>query len=238
LDHYVISECGGRIHPDYAAAALADSRRDRADGVHVTTLLGCPRKSAIEATVSVYVNPLDYSAILSGKAWHALMETASNRPELCEVEVAGLINGVRVVGTVDRLHPPTVISDWKQTSEFAEKWLKQDGVKAEHVAQLSLYAELVEQSFSWRPTHGVVWYRTHKAMLPFTEALWPLDQVLDFHPLGGDWSVAELLNETAYISNWEKMTTAGETMKYGSKTACDYCSTREACWTQSKGAPF
>jgi hypothetical protein len=251
LNHF--NECDA-VHPDFAAAVLADSRKDRGEGVHVTSALGCPRRTAIECSVDVYVNPLNYNSILGGTAWHSLMETTSTRPELCEVEVRGVVGGIALVGKVDRLHPPTAISDWKTTSEWAEKWLSKPkdeggGMKAEHLAQMSLYAELVEQSFGWRPTHGVVWYRTHKSHLPFAEALWSLDQTLAFKPLNGDFSISELISQLDRFYSWQNQTgalrcdwyelpLAGSSQMYGTKTACDYCSVRETCYQQAFGAPF
>lgn len=254
LDHWESGVCNA-VHPDFAAAVLADSRRERGDGIHVTSVLSCPRKAAMEASAPVSIDPLTYNAMLGGTAWHGLMEAASSRPELCEVEVRGAVGGVELVGKVDRLHPPTAISDWKVTSEWAEKWLSKPkdeggGMKPEHLAQMSLYAELVEQSLGWRPTYGKVWYRTHKAQLPFTEKLWSLDETLAFHPLGGDYSVAELIKQAdkhaRWVSpngapircEWWELPLAGESQKYGAKLACDYCSMREPCWAQSKGAPF
>lgn len=247
LDHF--NQCDA-VHPDFASAVLADSRKQRAEGVHVTSILGCPRKGAIERGAEVYVDPTTYNSILGGTAWHRLMEHASNKPELCEVDVAGVINGVKIVGTVDRLHPLTAISDWKVTSEWAEKWLSKPkaeggGMKPEHLAQLSLYGELVYQSLGWRPEYGIANYRTHKAILPFAEPLWDLPTVLAFHPLGGDYSVAQLIKQVAWSEDcgtttecWAELPLVGETQKYGSKSACDYCSVREACYTQAKGAPF
>lgn len=238
------------VHPDFAAAILADSRKDRAEGVHVTSIIGCPRKAAIERCAEAYVDPLGYNAILGGTAWHKLMEGASNQPELCEVKVRGVVNGVMLSGVVDRLHPPTAISDWKVTSEWAEKWLNKPkdeggGMKAEHLAQLSLYGELVHQSLGWRPVCGTVNYRTHKALLSFTETLWDLQTTLDFVPLSGDYSVAELIRQAAWSEDcgvttecWAELPMAGQSMKYGSKTACDYCSVRDTCFNQTFGAPF
>lgn len=253
LDHFETA-CNS-VHPDYAAAVLADSRKERAAGIHVTGVLNCPRKSALEHSANVYVDPLAYNAILSGTAWHELMESASVSPELCEVEVRGVVAGVPLVGKIDRLHPPTAISDWKRTSEWAEKWLSKPkdeggGMKAEHLAQLSLYGELVEQSFGWRPAHGIIWYSTHKSMLYFAEQLWPLEQVLGFKPLDGDYTVAELIKQAdqyaqwnspdgaALRREWQDLPLAGQSMKYGAKTACDYCAVRETCFEQAFGAPF
>lgn len=235
LGHY---ETCDHVHPDFASAVVADSKRDRAQGVHVTAVLGCPRRSAMEGA-EVYANPLDYNAVLGGTAWHQLIAAASSRPELCEVEVRGQVLGVDLVGVVDRLHPPTGISDWKTTSDWSAKWLKQDGaMKREHLAQISLYAELVEQTQGWRPSHGVIWYRMQKEILHFAEALWSLDQVLEFHPLDGDYSVGELIKQAGESNAWQEMPLAGESQKYGTKIACDYCSMRELCWTQAKSAPF
>lgn len=250
LDHFAETACGLVVHPDYAAAVVADSLRQRGDRIHVTSVLGCPRKAAMEQVADVYVDPLAYNAMLGGTAWHSLMELTSTKPEFCEVEVRGAVAGVELVGKVDRLHPPTAISDWKVTSEWAEKWLSKPrdeggGMKAEHLAQLSLYAELVEQTQGWRPQHGVVWYRTHKTMLPFAEQLWDLATVLAFHPLGGEFSVAELINQAAWSADcgttsecWQELPLAGESMAYGQKSACDYCAMREPCWTAAKSAPF
>lgn len=231
------------VHPDFAAAVVRDSQRDRVAGIHVTSVLSCPRKAAMEQVADVHVDPLAYNAMLGGTAWHSLMEIASSKPELCEVDVTGTVGGAVLVGRVDRLHPPTAISDWKTTSEWAEKWLSKPkaeggGMKAEHLAQLSLYGELVEQTLGWRPEHGVVWYRTQKTILHFAEPLWSLDKVLDFHPLGGDFSVNELIQQASSGPGWSELPVAGESMKYGAKTACDYCAMREPCWQQSKGAPF
>lgn len=241
VDHYEV-DCQ-HVHPDFAAAVIADGQKQRTEGIHVTEVLGCPRKSAIQATADVHVDPAGYNSLLGGTAWHHLMEISSKRPELCEVEVSGVVGGVELVGRIDRLHPPTAISDWKVTSEWAEKWLNKPkveggGMKAEHRAQMSLYAELVEQSLGWRPTHGIVWYRTHKAMLPFSEPLMSVDEVLAFRPLDGDYSVAELIQQAAAGDKWQVMPMAGQSMAYGQKSACDYCSYRETCWTQAFQAPF
>lgn len=248
LDHWADGGTCDAVHPDYAAAVLADSQKVRQPGIHVTSVLGCPRKAAMEGGADVYADPLTYNAILGGTAWHGLMAGAGP-DDLCEVEVWGAVGGVQLVGKVDRLHPPAGISDWKVTSEWAEKWLSKPkdeggGIKGEHLAQLSLYAELVEQTLGWRPVEGTVWYRTHKAILPFTEQLWGLSTVLDFHPLGGDYSVAELIEQAAMPDEWgtndvwRDMPLAGESQSYGQKSACDYCAVRETCWQQSKGAPF
>lgn len=247
LDHY--DHCNS-VHPDYAAAILGDSSEKHREGVYLTSGLGCPRKGAIEKVVGSYVDPLGYNAMLGGAAWHKLMEKYTKQPELVEVPVAGLLGGIQVVGRVDRLRPPVWVEDWKVGNDFAEKYVK-DGPKAEVVAQLSVYAELVEQTLGWRPTKGRIWNRFHgKGILPVAVELWPIDQALGFRPFGGDYSVGELLRQgdhflqwlagtTPLRCEWQDMPLAGETQKFGgSKTMCDYCSVREVCYTQAYKAPF
>lgn len=111
-------------------------------------------------------------------------------------------------------------------------------MKDDHLAQMSLYAELVEQTKGWRPAHGIAWYRMQKEMLPFAEELWPLGRVLDYKPVSGEYTVGELLEQLASDSRWEELPLVGETQKYGTKLACDYCAVRDLCWTQAKSAPF
>lgn len=241
LDHYE-GACSS-VHPDFAAAVLADSRKVRVAGTHVTNALGCPRRGAMESEANLYVNPLEHNAMLGGTGWHQLMRQSSNHPDLCEVEVIGVVNGVKLTGTIDRLHPPTAISDWKTTSDWAAKYLAKPkaeggGMKPDHLAQMSLYAELVEQQLGWRPTYGIAWYRMQKEILPFAETLWPLAQVLNYKPVSGEYTVVELLEQLSGRTKWEQLPLVGETQKYGTKLACDYCSVRELCWSQSKGAPF
>lgn len=250
LDHF--NECSS-VNADYANAILADSRKDRS-GVHVTSALGCPRRNAIEAQANFHIDPLTANAPLGGTAWHNLMEQASVEPAHCEVDVSGVIGGIHVTGRVDRIHPPDSIDDWKVTSEWAEKWLMKPadeggGAKAEHVAQLSLYAELIEQSLGWRPATGTIWYRTHKRMMPFTVDLWDLETVLAFKPLAGDFTVGKLLSQLDKFNRWQSgkgaircewgdLPLVGETQHYGAKSACDYCSVRDVCFTAARGAPF
>jgi len=37
---------------------------------------------------------------------------------------------------------------------------------------------------------------------------------------------------------WQEMPMVGQSIKFGTKTGCDYCAVRSTCWTAEKGAPF
>lgn len=252
LDHFATTECGHHVHPDYANAVLLREREyhEGAHGVRVHDGLGCPRKHAIERTESYAADPLSYNAVERGNAWHDFMQKYSADPQMAEVEVVGVIAGVNVGGRIDRLRGvivegrivSAIVEDWKTSSDFREKYVKKDGISPEYQVQGSLYAELVEQSFRWRPTWGRIWYKFSRSILPLEYDLWPLDQALAHHPHGGEYSVVELLRQAELFVtgmwDWKQLPLAGETQRFGDKTLCDYCSVRAVCWTQAKGAPF
>jgi hypothetical protein len=222
-------------------AVLHGENKDR-PGIHVSTLLGCPRSAAIRATEPFTLNPLMSNAMATGTAWHAHMEKFSVDPKNTEVELSGSIAGIEVVGKADRLLPDELaVCDWKHGGDYSIKYAK-DGAKPDHRAQLSLYADLCEQSQGWRPTTGRIWHHfsvSGKDALIVNEFLiWPLDTVLAYHPHGGAYSVLELLNQAASHSTWDQLPLAGESMAFGQKAFCSYCSQFSICMTQAKGAPF
>lgn len=245
LDHFTTTDCGNVIHPDYALAVRMqeDGQTDRT-GVRVTHGLGCPRRSVIQATEPFAVDPTESNAALTGTAWHALMEK-SGPPEHCEVEVKGEINGIAVSGKMDRVRGD-VIEDWKHIGDFQLKYRREDGVKPEHVAQASIYAELLYQSRLQQATRCRIWYHTSKggkdAMVPITADLMPIGQALQVKPYGGEYTVHELYEQADMALNrgadWRKLPLAGQSMSFGPKTMCDYCSVRSICTEAETGSPF
>lgn len=244
LDHYQKSECGKSVcPPDYAAALLkTEGARYVRGAVTVTQGLGCPRQTAIQEAEPYWVDPLALNAMETGHAWHAHMEQASLDPSNTEVELSGVIEGMKVRGRADRLIPPDTAIDYKHKNDFARKYIK--GIEPEHMAQLSIYAELCEQSKGWRPTQGIVWY--HFASAPgFIAAKGPLislDEALSVRPHSGNFTVRELYAQgTAHFVGrqpWQEMPMAGEDQMLGKKALCEWCSVKDICWTQAKGAPF
>jgi hypothetical protein len=219
---------------------LLDSNKPR-EGIHVSTLLGCPRATAIKQNAPLAVDPLRMNAVTTGQAWHAYMYKASIDQPSTEFEVAGYIAGVPVCGRVDRLRDD-VIEDWKHGSDFSIKYTK-EGAKPAHQAQLSIYAELISQEpMAVRPTRGRIWHHSSvdgkDAMKAIEFDLWPIEQVLAFRPHDGAFTVLELLKQAASKGPWTELLLAGESMRFGTKSMCDYCSKFTVCKTAATGAPF
>lgn len=259
LDHYRTTICGMSIHPDYAEAVVHNN--DDYYGVDLTTVtsgLGCPRSRAIEAQADIYINPVDYNALLIGDAWDRQMERFAP-PMDTKVAVAGVLAGVQVSGEIDRVREVTLdsgesylcIEDHKHGNNFAQKFAKKEGVKLEHKLQLSIYGYLYSKMFKVAPTHGVIWNHYSGApagkaveyyILPFTFLLMDITSCLNVKPHNGQYTVAELLQQTAKRVDgdvtWQQLPLVGETMSFGSTSYCDYCQVRETCFTQAKGAPF
>lgn len=231
LDHFATSRCGATVcHPDFAAAILRDRERQVSGAVRVTHGLGCVRKAAIEQSVGFAADPLSFMPVMSGQAWDQLLSTEAGAAG--QVEVSGEIEGVRVVGHIDKV-APDAIEDHKRVG-FLPKDKQPD---LEYIAQVSVYGHFTER------TKGRLWYATHFDLLPIEFDLWPLEQVLEFKPYGGELTVRENYRlADDYFSgrvNWQELPLAGQRMAFKSgKSPCDYCSVREECCIASMGAPF
>jgi len=247
LDHYESGgACSLAVHPDYVAAVLADSAK-RADKAWptVTMGLGCVRAAAIQQDEDVSINPLDVNAMLTGSAWHAVMDRGA--PDN-EVEVSGQLGGMVVTGTIDRVRKladgRVIIEDWKHGNCFSRKYAT--AAKPEHVVQVSLYAELYAQMYDIKPSAGVVWYHytSSPALIPRAVELWNVERCLAHHPYDADWTVGQLLRLADDYDNrcvpakWQDLPLVGATIKFGNKTGCEYCSVRAICMTAATGAPF
>lgn len=248
LDHFATTKCGERIHPDYANAVLRSRNEHYAQGVvEVSHALGCPRAYAIQNKEDWAVDPLSLNAAETGTAWHHWMERASVDPENTEVQLKGVIDGVTVTGKCDRLRPELkLIEDTKHSNDFRAKYIKSEGVPLNYKVQVSMYAELAEQTLGWRPERGIIWFHFTggDALLPVkVEPLFTVAELLVIRPTNGALSVRELLHQANDVFaggvRWEDLPLAGESMMYGSKSLCEsYCPVREICWKQARGAPF
>jgi len=249
LDHYESGgPCSLAVHPDYAAAVLAD-RAKQADKrwPSVTMGLGCVRSQAIQQDENVAINPLDVNAMLTGSAWHTLMDRGLVGAN--EVEVSGQLAGMTVSGVIDRVRLLSdgrlVVEDWKHANDFARKHAT--AVKPEHVVQISLYAELYNQSYGQQPVAGIIWqhYTSSPGLVPRAVELWSIEQCLAHKPYDADWTVGQLLkmadgyDNACFPIKWQDLPLVGETIKFGSsKTGCDYCAVKSACFQAALGAPF
>lgn len=252
LDHFATTPCGLVVHPDYAEMVLhSDDDYYGAGLVTATGGLGCVRSRAIERDESVFVNPLDYNALVLGSAWDAALQ-AHAPGGTAKVRVAGIIDGVVVEGEIDRVRrigENLYIEDHKHSNNFQYKYVAEEAVRVEYVIQTSIYAELYYQTFGERPTHGAIWYSFSGGNAPNKPPLLskiypvkPLADCLDHCPYDGDYSVRELYHQAAEycggVIDAFQLPLAGESMRFGTKGYCDYCQVREACYTQAKGAPF
>jgi len=244
LDHFATTECGERVHPDFCAAILGDRDSQHVKGaVRVTHGLGCPRRAVIEHIEDYAVDPLDCNAMLTGTAWHAFIETHGNA-EHVEQRVSGVLAGVTVTGKSDNINGD-VVSDWKHVSDDRIRYIENEA-KPEHRAQLSIYAELAEQSGRQRPTRGMIWHHTSKAgakaLIPVQVKLMSINEVLEFKPHDGEFTVGELYQQADAgfkAGDWKSMPLAGQAMRFGMKTLCDFCSVRGLCTEADNGlAPF
>lgn len=262
LDHFAESACGLKVPADYATAILHDNDdRYISDAVTITVGLGCPRSRAIEESVAVAVDPLEYNALLIGRAWDQLLE--KHAPEgTSKIIVDGEIGGIHIYGEIDRLieyNNEIIIIDHKHSNNWAQGYAKKEGVKMEHRVQTSIYAELYAQKFRKRPTRGLIFNHysgapggsldVEKYLLPFVYPLLPVSACLEFKPHGGRYTVLELYQQADAYEKWKTtdgvvrveafdLPLAGESMAFGSKSFCDYCQVRAACFEQAKGAPF
>lgn len=231
LDHFATSKCGETVcHPDYAAAVLADRNTQPEGIVRVSHGLSCPRRAAIEQAEGYALDPLDALPASSGTAWHAWVEP-HGKP-WTEVEVEGVLGGVRVRGKMDRVRGDTV-EDWK-TVQFMPK----EAYKPEHRVQTSFYGHMAGGK-----TRGRIWYKTHFDQRAVEFPLMPVEEALEFKPYGGEYTCAELYVQAERVftkgERWQDLPLAGRSMTFGNgKTLCDWCGVRETCTVAAMGAPF
>lgn len=256
LDHYETNAaCAGVVDPAFAAAVLASDRERHAllpgqkPQVHVTDGLGCPRKTAILWQENVAVDPLKYCAIDRGQAMHERRyKYAPDSPGVFpEWAVGGTLADVPVVGRIDRMHQAdSLIIDFKTPNDRGMWERKKGGAKPEDMAQVAMYAELVEQGMGWRPEKGRIWYIFGSGHVGCDFPIQPIEEALALKPYGGEWTVAQLLQMTANLllameagqKGWHGALLCGESMTFGNADMCSFCAVKPVCWTQAKGAPI
>ena len=231
LDHFATTPCGAStVHPDFVKAVLRDRNRQPGGVVRVTHGLGCIRRAALEQSVEFSADPLAFMPVMSGVAWDTMLSAEAG--DAGQVEVGGEVDGIRVVGHIDRISADA-IEDHKRVGYLP----KDKQPDEEYVAQVSVYGH-----FAGR-TKGRLWYATHFDLVPLEFDLWPLERVLEFKAYGGEMTVREnyrLADDFfAGRKTWEELPLSGQHMTFKSgKTHCDYCAVREECCIASIGAPF
>lgn len=255
LDHYITDpKCGLVIHPAYAQAILDDrAEPHHTEGmVTVTAGLGCPRSRALEnSDEKLFVNPLDYNALLAGQAWDRFITGE-------KIILRGVIDDIPMAGEIDcvrRLGADLLIEDWKHSNNNQQRFMKKEmaegkTVKFEYRIQTSIYAELYAQMHAERPTRGMVWNHYSGAesnfnsvLIPLLYDFVPLEEALEYKPYSGEYTVRELYAQVHSLCSeeavtWKDLPLVGTSMSFGTKDYCSYCQVRNACFTQDRGAPF
>jgi hypothetical protein len=255
LDHFETTPCGrardGRpsVHPSFAAAVLKHDREHYARDLGVAEVssgLSCPRESGIMRSENVYVNPGAYNASLGGTSWHSLMEGTQVPGVVTEYVVRGSLGMVPIIGKIDMLRRDhLLIEDWKTKTDWKFAGIERDGAEPNDIAQISIYAALVEQQDGWRPIRGAIWYRYHAKGLAPKEIpkLMREEEFLAYKPTKGEqYTVLDLLRATDAnirgVIPWQDIPLVGEGLFYGAKDKCSYCPAFTICKTQAYGAPF
>jgi CRISPR/Cas system-associated exonuclease Cas4 (RecB family) len=119
--------------------------RGEVEGISVTTMLSCLRKSALERRHDAYVDPKQLYHAFRGQLFHALAELG--RPEGCIVEkrFARTIAGLTISGQPDLIWPEhRLLIDFKSTRRRPPR-----EPYPHHALQVNLYRWLIE------PVHEV-----------------------------------------------------------------------------------
>jgi hypothetical protein len=203
-DHFAVSECGlTTCHPDYVAAVLAHEAAQPTDKVRVTSGLSCPRSAAIMIAEDVAVDPCALNSPLTGTAWHGLMEMHGQETE---IEVSGVIGGIQVTGHIDSVLCATgilILADHKHANDFNRKYLGEP--KEAHVVQLSIYAELYQQTSGYTVDECALYYHftTNPPFIIHRFRPWPIEQCLDYRPHDGGYRVRDLYAQMrGFLGQW------------------------------------
>lgn len=195
LSHFAETSCGVEVaHPDFVAAVLAHEAAQPTDKVRVTSGLGCPRSAAIMIAEDVAIDPCALNSPLTGTAWHALMEQ-NGVTGTVEIEVSGVLDGMPVTGHIDsviEMNGMLWIADHKHANDFNRKYLNEP--KEAHMVQLSIYAELYQQTFGYTVHECALYYHftTNPPFIIHCFRPWPIEECLDYRPHDGGYRVRDL----------------------------------------------
>ncbi len=113
------------------------------DGIHVTSLLNCLRKVALDQRHQLYVSPEQTYWAFRGQLAHAIVELAQTDNAVAERTFTREIEGITIVGTPDVIYPDrSLLVDYKTTAMTPKK-----GPYPQHVLQVNIYRWLVQEHF-------------------------------------------------------------------------------------------
>jgi len=111
--------------------------------IHVSDLLGCPRKVWFESREPVWISPKRAHTLLRGIRFHM---AGREYVDAHELRVSVFIDGVRVVGTIDQ-----VIGDSLLEVKTTTKALPRTGAEEAHERQAQAYWTLIKRPhYEWK----------------------------------------------------------------------------------------
>lgn len=266
VDHYSSLSCKNPPMPIPWILGAIDKEMN--DGVHsgnqmsASRLTHCVRAMGIEDNVPSIINVEELDAMTQGTAMHEFMERHAPKGMLVEFEMPApgkpkpvLFEGtefeVEMRGRLDVLHLNTmVLEDYKTTGEWSQKFRFERGsADPEWNVQASVYKLLLKKCEGLDIKSAVVWSGARVGKKSKAPAWFRIpivfmneEEILDFHPLDGQYSVADMIREyKRFVKRLAEGMPAVEAVamipKMGEVTnqskkrykACDYCTVAGKC---------
>jgi hypothetical protein len=119
---------------------VTNERRER-EGIHVTSLLNCLRKVALDQKHQIYVRPEQTYWAFRGQLAHSIVELAQSDGAVVEQQFVKEIDGIPIVGSPDVIYPDQgLLVDYKTTAQAPKR-----GPYPQHVMQVNIYRWLVRE---------------------------------------------------------------------------------------------
>lgn len=143
-------------------------------GIHVTSLLNCLRKVALDQRHEVYEVPEQMYWRFRGQLSHAIMALAQTDGAVAETTFTRTAGDITIVGTPDVIYPDKgLLVDYKTTA-----MLPKNGPYAHHALQVNIYRWLVQPYY--RVDRMDIIYLDMKGTARWTAPVMELDEVEDF----------------------------------------------------------
>lgn len=214
-----------RSNPPEWESLLAQQAKPRT-GLHVTDCLGCPRRRALSRE-NVPIDLTRLEARLFGTLIHSALSTVN--PETAEVPVSGVLFGLQIVGSIDRIDNGFTV-DYKAGEDKGNGRALPDAPYPEEVWQQECYRYLLYErecpTLGWR-----IYYRWGKDWYVYEHIgpVWTEDKLGAFRPHGGAFTAAEIAGQCASDAPASSLPLVGATQKIGRATACDWCEVGGPC---------
>jgi hypothetical protein len=227
--------------PDPLVAAVSQTRPPEPDRISVTTLIGPPqiRVLQLQHWQELTEDASDRIWATMGSLMHKLLEShAPAENHQAEVRLETQVEGITVTGAFDLFHKDGVLTDYK----FVSVWSAIGGVKAEWIAQLNLYAELLRRTGAnvrrleivaiyrdWSKNRAFEYSYPNSQVQIFEIDLWTSEQASEFMAEHVRLHLAAQAGEVVECSaeeRWERPTKYA-LMKRGNKKAVKLYATNE-----------